>query len=227
MSTNAEPPSLSPRPAPFFQREILAHPILYTVLAVQLVFLAWLLATPTAFRKPPVTAHAPVAPAAMKVEVTDDAAIGGGLVAPMSAPAEPGGKAAKPGKADDGKQGGRIAVPAGSDLVVHLAFGGAAGDALVGASSPAVATVALASEAGAPADEIPVADGAAEILLGGLADAIDKGGSVPVTLTFAQAGDVELDVPVWRNRGAAEANPGAPVAAGDVTIDQAWAEPAG
>jgi len=215
------------------RKELVPEWFLVALLVGELAFLAWLLITPTAYLKPRAAAPVPQAKA-VQVQVKDDAVVGGGLAQPVVAPmAAQDGKAGKDGKAkqadgaDAAKQGGRVAVAAGSDLVVHLAIRGAAGDTLVGATSPAVASVALAGADGKPAASIPMTgDATADLALGSLAAAIDKGGSVPVTLTFEKAGDVQLDVPVWRNAAAAADNPGKPVAAGDLTVEQAWAEPA-
>jgi periplasmic copper chaperone A len=105
----------------------------------------------------------------------------------------------------------RLAQPTGPNAALYLVVSTGADDALVAAATPVAARVELhettMDEAGTmtmhPADSFPVAAGEPLTLEPGGrhlmlvdVDRLEVGDSVEVTLTFAEAGDVTLTVPV-------------------------------
>ena len=73
--------------------------------------------------------------------------------------------------------------------------------------------------------EVELKPGGYHIMMIGLTEDLTEGTTIELTLTFKNAGDLKLEVPVINPDDAAEKAAG-PATAGDITVDQAWARPA-
>lgn len=203
--------------------------VLLVLLAVALSFLALTYVRPGTF----ITPARPTAPAAVAPTVIAGGPVGfgsGSAPAPPAAPAKPAAAATDP------------ALGTTAAVAFTVVNTGTEPDRLLGASSEIGGDAAVVERTGNGQDAVtrpltgglPIPAGAsvtldpdgAHLLLTGVSQPEGKGDAFRVTLRFERAGEVEVPVQVRKSADKAQTRAAAPVAAGALRVENAWARAA-